>query len=80
MSSFLVVRDYFRESRVREKPHPPLMSSAVKLHSGMLTRNYSFSWVLKNLFLSFNRGERKSSLCNTSYRLTELEHALWFMI
>lgn len=55
------------------------MSSEVRLHSGVLTRNYSFSWVLKNLFLSFNRGEHKSSLCNTSCRLTELEHALWFM-
>lgn len=68
------------ENSVREERCSPLMSSEVKLHSGMLTRTYSFPWVLKNLFLSFNRGEHKSSLCNTSYRLTELEHALWFMI
>lgn len=41
--SLLLVKDYFTDSSVREKPYSPRTSSEVKLCSGMLTRNDSLS-------------------------------------
>jgi len=72
------VKNSFTDNSVRGKPYSALVSSEVKLCSGLLTSNDSQN--AKEFVSVFQqRCEHKASHCNKSYRLPEIEHALWFM-
>lgn len=43
LHSLLLIKDYFADNSVREKPYSPRTSSEVKLCSGMFTSNNSLS-------------------------------------